>query len=158
KFLTPPLGHGTFAEYTSAPADSIVAKLPEAVTSVQGAALPTAGLTAQQLATAAGLSAGQQVLINGAAGGVGSFLVQLAAAAEGTVIATARPDDIDRMVRLGASEVVDYTEAPLGDAVRFAHPDGVDVLFDLVSDGPRLADLSQVVRTGGVVYSTVGAA
>ncbi|MBB5914124.1 NADPH:quinone reductase-like Zn-dependent oxidoreductase [Nocardia transvalensis] len=157
KFLVPPIGHGTFAEYIVVP-ERQVTTIPDAVTALQAAALPTAGLTAQDLTDAAGLTPGQVVLINGAAGGVGSFLVQLANAAGAQVIATARADDTDRMIRLGAAEVVDYTRAPVGDSVHFVQPDGIDVLFDLVSPGPRLADLLEVVRAGGAVFSTVGAA
>ncbi len=157
KFLVPPIGHGTFAEFLTVPEDKATT-IPDEVTALQAAALPTAGLTAQDLADATGIDSGQLVLINGAAGGVGSFLVQLAATAGARVIATARPDDSDRMIRLGATEVVDYTQAPVGDSVRFAHPDGVDVLFDLVSPAPQLADLTQIVRPGGLVYSTIFAA
>jgi NADPH:quinone reductase-like Zn-dependent oxidoreductase len=158
KFFTPPLGHGTFAEYTVIPADGTLVRIPDELTTVQAAALPTAGLTAQDLVDAAGITAGQLVLINGAAGGVGSFLVQLATAAGAHVIATARPDDSDRMIRLGAAEAVDYTRAAVGDSVRRTHPDGVDVLFDLVSPPPRLTDLIRVVHPGGIVYSTIFAA
>ncbi|MBF6175480.1 NADP-dependent oxidoreductase [Nocardia blacklockiae] len=154
KFLSPPVGHGTFAEYTTAP-ESEVARIPGQLTAIQAAALPTAGLTAQDLVDAAGIGPGQLVLVNGAAGGVGSFLVQLVNAAGAQAIATARPDDTDRMVRLGAAEVVDYTRTPIADSVHFTHPDGVDVLFDLVSTGPELAELSRIVRPGGIVYSTV---
>ncbi|GAB2720203.1 NADP-dependent oxidoreductase [Nocardia thraciensis] len=157
KFLVPPIGHGTFAEFTTAPEDKATL-IPDEVTALQAAALPTAGLTAQDLADATGIGSGRLVLINGAAGGVGSFLVQLAATAGAQVIATARPDDSDRMIRLGATEVVDYTRAPVGDSVHFAHPDGIDVLIDLVSPAPQLADLTRIVRPGGLVYSTIFAA
>ncbi|WP_024801726.1 NADP-dependent oxidoreductase [Nocardia sp. BMG51109] len=157
KFLVPPVGHGTFAEYVTAPEHDAI-HIPDPLTTIQAAALPTAGLTAQELFDAAGVAAGRTILINGAAGGVGSFLVQLAATAGAHVITTARPDDADRMIRLGATEVVDYTAAPVGDSVHATHPDGIDVLFDLVSPPPRLADLARLVRPGGIVYSTVRAA
>ncbi|WP_280273760.1 NADP-dependent oxidoreductase [Nocardia wallacei] len=154
KFLVPPVGHGTFAEYITAP-ERQATPIPGQLTAIQAAALPTAGLTAQDLVDAAELGPGQRVLINGAAGGVGSFLVQLANAAGTEVIATARPADADRMIRLGATEVVDYTRAAVADSVLFTHPDGIDVLFDLVSSGPELAELARVVRPGGIMYSTV---
>jgi NADPH:quinone reductase len=158
KAITAPLGHGTFAEYTAIPADSTVAKLPDAVGSIQAAALPTAGLAAQDLVDAAALVPSQVVLINGASGGVGSFLVQLAAAAEVHVIVTARPDDADRMIRLGADEVVDYTRGPVADQVRASRPEGIDVLFDLISPAPAFAELMPLVRPGGTAYSTTFAA
>ncbi|MBF6062743.1 NADP-dependent oxidoreductase [Nocardia terpenica] len=157
RFLTAPVGHGTFADYIAAPANGTIAHIPDELTTVQAAALPTAGLTALDLGDTAELAAGQTVLIVGAAGGVGSFLVQLAATAGTRVIATARPDDTDRMLRLGADEVIDYTAGPLGDAVARAHPDGVDVLFDLVSSPEALTDLLRLVRPGGRVHSVLGA-
>lgn len=158
KFLVPPVGHGSFAEYAVLPENAAIVRIPAPVTTVAAAALPTAGVTAQDLVDAAKIRPGQKVLIVGATGGVGSFLVQLANIAGAHVIATARAADSDRMARLGASETVDHSLAPIGDSVRFTHPDGVDVLFDLVSDPEALAELTGLVRAGGAVYSTVGAA
>ncbi|MFE6863225.1 NADP-dependent oxidoreductase [Nocardia sp. NPDC057668] len=172
KFLIPPVGHGTFAEYIVVPAASIIAKVPDSVTSIQAAALPTAGITALDLVHAARLTAGQRVLVVGASGGVGSYLVQLAALAGAHVIATARPDDTDRMIRLGAAEVVDYGRIPVGDSptreqssplsvadsVRMSTPGGVDVLFDLVSDPAGFGANAELVRDGGAAYTTAGSA
>lgn len=172
KFLVPPLGHGTFAEYIVVPCDGTLAKLPDEVTAIRAAALPTAGLTALDLLRAAEVSKEQRVLVIGASGGVGSYLVQLAALAGAHVLATARPDDTDRIIRLGASEVVNYgritvTDSPthaeqselsIADAVRTTHPGGIDVLFDLVSAGPGFAVNASLVRAGGAAFSTIGSA
>lgn len=172
KFLIPPIGHGTFAEYIVVPVDSALAKVPDEVTAIQAAALPTAGITALDLVHAAKLAKNQTVLVVGAAGGVGSYLVQLAALAGGHVIATARPDDTDRMIRLGAAEVVNYgrmtvTDSPthaeaselsVADSVRITVPGGIDVLFDLVSPPTGFADNLSLVRDGGVAFTTVGSA
>ncbi|MET9492549.1 NADP-dependent oxidoreductase [Nocardia sp. NPDC006630] len=172
KFLIPPVGHGTFAEFIVVPRDSTIAKVPDEITAIQAAALPTAGLTALDLIKSAAVTSGQHVLIVGAAGGVGSFLVQLAALAGAHVIATARPDDTDRMIRLGATEVVDYgritvTDSPthpedsqlsVADSVRTSVPGGVDVLFDLVSPPPVFADNASLVKAGGTALSTIGSA
>ncbi|MBF6138010.1 NADP-dependent oxidoreductase [Nocardia otitidiscaviarum] len=170
KWLVPPVGHGTFAEYIVVPHDSVIARLPDEVTALAAAALPTAGLTALDLLEGAAIGAGQTVLIPGAAGGVGSFLVQLAAAAGAHVIATARPDDADRMIRLGATEVIDYgrtvpvSDSPepaldqptIAESVRMTHPDGIDALLDLVSPPAALRELAALVRPGGAVFSTIG--
>ncbi|MBH0778883.1 NADP-dependent oxidoreductase [Nocardia bovistercoris] len=158
RFLAPPVGHGSFAEYAVLPENAAIVRIPAPVPTVAAAALPTAGMTAQDLVDAAKIQPGHKVLIVGATGGVGSFLVQLANIAGGHVIATARAADADRMARLGAAETVDHGLAPVADAVRRSHPDGIDVLFDLVSTPEALADLSGLVRTGGAVYSTIGAA
>ncbi|MET8652411.1 NADP-dependent oxidoreductase [Nocardia aurea] len=156
KFLVPPAGHGSFAEYSVLPEDATLVHIPAKITTLAAAALPTAGVTAQDMVDAAAIRPGQKVLIVGATGGVGSFLVQLSNIAGAHVIATAGPADADQMARLGAAETVDYHRAPVEDSVRFTHPDGVDVLFDLVSAPDALADLTRLVRTGGAVYSTIG--
>lgn len=172
KFLAPPLGHGTFAEYLVAADGGTLVKLPDEVTAVRAAALPTAGITALDLLRAADVQRGQRVLIVGASGGVGSYLVQLAALAGAHVIATARPDDTDRMIRLGATEVVNYgrvtvTDSPthaeasrlsVADSVRITDPGGIDAVFDLVSPPPVFADNASLVRRGGHAYSTIGSA
>ncbi|WP_068064289.1 NADP-dependent oxidoreductase [Nocardia xishanensis] len=155
KFLVPPAGHGSFAEYSVLPQDATLVAIPESITNLAAAALPTAGVTAQDLVDAAQIRPGQTVLIVGATGGVGSFLVQLANIAGAHVIATARGDTADRMTRLGAAETVDYSQAPVADSVRFTNPGGVDVLFDLVSPPEALAPLTELVREGGAVYSIV---
>ncbi|MET7773060.1 NADP-dependent oxidoreductase [Nocardia sp. NPDC005366] len=158
KFLVPPAGHGSFAEYSVLPENATLVRIPEQITTLAAAALPTAGVTAQDMVDAAGIRPGQKVLIVGATGGVGSFLVQLSNIAGAHVIATAGAADADQMARLGAAETVDYHLDPIEDSVRAAHPDGIDVLFDLVSPPAALADLTRLVRAGGAVFSTIGSA
>ncbi|MFD3595785.1 NADP-dependent oxidoreductase [Nocardia sp. NPDC058640] len=176
KFLTAPAGHGSWAQYATVPEDATLVPIPDGVTSVAAAALPIAGVTAQDLVDAAGIQPDQTVLIIGATGGVGSFLVQLANIAGAHVIATARADATDQVARLGASETVDYTQirpadpnfvdpdpatykdTSVTDAVRFTHPDGIDVLFDLVSAPGDFATHATLVKRGGHAYSTTWAA
>ncbi|MEU7766826.1 NADP-dependent oxidoreductase [Nocardia sp. NPDC049190] len=158
KFRTPPAGHGSFAEYAVVPEDATLVPIPAGVPTAAAAALPTAGGTAQDLVDATGIRPGQTVLIVGATGGVGSFLVQLANIAGAHVIATARGAGADRMTRLGAAETVDYTAGPIGDQLAARYPDGIDILFDLVSPPTALTTLTALVRGGGTVYSTIGSA
>lgn len=158
KFLNPPVGHGSFAEYSVLPEDATLVRIPDGVPTVAAAALPTAGVTAQDIVDASKIEPDQTVLIVGATGGVGSFLVQLANMAGAYVIATARGAAADQMTRLGAAETIDYTRGPVAAQVTAAYPNGVDVLFDLVSPPETLAELTAVVRDGGTVYSTIGAA
>ncbi|MGW6121560.1 NADP-dependent oxidoreductase [Nocardia sp. NPDC055165] len=176
KFLTAPAGHGSWAQYATVPEDATLVPIPDGVTTVAAAALPVAGVTAQDLVDAAHIQPGQTVLIVGATGGVGSFLVQLANIAGGHVIATARGDATDQVARLGAAETVDYTQirpadpnvddpdpathqdSSITDAVRFTHPDGIDVLFDLVSSAGDFASHATLVRRGGHAYSTIWSA
>ncbi|MFF2085329.1 NADP-dependent oxidoreductase [Nocardia sp. NPDC058176] len=171
KFLTAPAGHGSWAQYATVPEDATLVPIPDGLTTVAAAALPTAGVTAQDLVDAAHIQPDQKVLIVGATGGVGSFLVQLANTAGAHVIATARGDAADQVARLGAAETIDYTQirpadpdfvdpdpathrdSNVTDAVRFTHPDGIDVLFDLVSGPADFASHATLVRRGGHAYS-----
>lgn len=86
QFFNVPLGVGTYAEYTVAGETGAVAKLPSTVTDEQGAALPTAAMTASGMVDSLELPPGSKVLIVGATGGVGSFATQLAAARGFTVL------------------------------------------------------------------------
>ncbi|MBA3384821.1 MAG: NADP-dependent oxidoreductase [Actinobacteria bacterium] len=142
------IGEGTYAEYVSVP-DVYVARKPESLSFEQAAAIPLAGLTAYQaLFLAAGLTAGERVLVSAAAGGVGSFAVQLAIDAGAEVIGVAREQHRDRVLELGAYEVIDRSR-DVAEAVRELVPDGVDVVFDLYGD-ERLGD---AVRDGGRIVS-----
>jgi NADPH2:quinone reductase len=95
------------------------------------------------------------VLIVGAGGGVGSFATQFAANAGGNVIANARARDAERMRAYGATETIDDTAPALTGAVRQAHPDGIDVLIDLVDAEPAgFAALASLVRPGGITVTT----
>ncbi|MFQ6328345.1 NADP-dependent oxidoreductase [Nocardia sp. CWNU-33] len=158
KFLTSPAGHGSFAEYAVLPETGALARIPDGIPTGAAAALPTAGVTAQDIVDATRIQPGQTVLVVGATGGVGSFLVQLANIAGAHVIATARGDAADQTTRLGAAETVDYTQGSVTAQVAAAHPAGIDVLFDVVSPPEALAELTTLVRDGGTVYSTIWSA
>ena len=153
-----PFGHGTYAEYAPAAATGIIAKVPDGVGSEEAAALPIAGLTALDLMDVLEPVAGRTVLVVGASGGVGSFVVQLLAGSGAQVVATARPDDVERLRGLGVAQTVDYSAGPVTDAVRELHNDGVDVLIDLVSTPAALSALLPAVRAGGHVRSTTWSA
>jgi NADPH:quinone reductase len=158
KFIGRPIGHGTFAEYVVVPADGTVATVPDGISGEQAAALPIAGLTALDLYDVLEPVDGRTVLVVGASGGVGSFVVQLLAAGGARVIATARPDDAERLRGLGVAETVDYTAGQVAEAVRESHPDGVDLLVDMVSAPDALSALLPAVARGGRAWSTTWSA
>jgi NADPH:quinone reductase-like Zn-dependent oxidoreductase len=140
---------GAEAEYAIALPGELAPR-PRTLDDVQAAAVPLAALTAwQALFTHAGLSAGQTVLIHGAAGGVGTYAVQLARWAGARVIATASARHADFLRDLGAGEVIDYAATRFEDVVH-----EVDVAFDLVG-GDTLERSWQVVKAGGVLVSVV---
>jgi len=104
------LGMGAFAEYTCAPETALVMK-PDNVTFEQAAAVPVAGFTALQALRDKGhLQHEQKTLINGAAGGVGTFAVQIARSFGADVTGVCSPRNVEMVRSLGADRVIDYTQ------------------------------------------------
>jgi NADPH:quinone reductase-like Zn-dependent oxidoreductase len=102
-------GHGAFAEYACAREDALALK-PANLTFEAAAAVPIGALTALGALRDAGhVQPGQTVLINGAAGAVGTFAVQLAKVFGAEVTAVCGPQNVDLARSLGADQVVDYT-------------------------------------------------
>jgi NADPH:quinone reductase-like Zn-dependent oxidoreductase len=100
---------GTLAEYAVASEDALVGK-PANLSFEQAAAVPVAGLTALQgLRDKGRLQAGQQVLVNGASGGVGTFAVQVAKALGAEVTGVCSTRNVAMVGSLGADRVIDYT-------------------------------------------------
>jgi NADPH:quinone reductase-like Zn-dependent oxidoreductase len=100
---------GAFAEYASAPERALVIK-PTRVTFEQAASAPVAGLTALQgLRDRGRVQPGQRVLINGAAGGVGTFAVQIAKWLGADVTGVCSTRNVDMVRSIGADRVIDYT-------------------------------------------------
>ncbi|MFJ7165712.1 NADP-dependent oxidoreductase [Streptomyces globosus] len=130
---------GTFAEYVSVPVRALARK-PASLGWREAAGLPLAGLTAYQLLTRLDTGEGDTVLVHGAAGGVGSFGVQIARALGARVIGTASPHNHDRLRELGC-EPVQYGDG-LVDRVRALAPDGVSVVADFVGG---VLDVTQAV-------------
>lgn len=152
QFLRSPIGHGTFAEYVVAaefPDDGAFQRVPDGMSADVAAALPTAGMTAVGALDMINARGGQSILIAGATGGVGVFLVQRAAALGMEVIATARPDADEWIRQLGASETIDYSTYDIAEQVRKIHPGGVDAYIDTTRDPEQFAEYTALVRDGG---------
>jgi len=127
-----------------------LAPLPGDVDFTVGASLPISGLTAWQgLFQHGRLQAGQCVLVQGAAGAVGSMVTQLAREAGAYVIGTGRGADRQTVLDFGAKEFVDLESDVLEDV------GGVDLVFDVIGGdiGKRSAGL---IRAGGTLVSIVG--
>ena len=140
---------GTLAEYIAIEARNL-AVLPDDVDFTVGASLPISGLTAWQgLVDHGRVKAGQRVLAHGAAGAVGSMVVQLARELGAYVIGTGRAADRETAAAFGANEFVDLENDRLEDV------GAVDLVFDLIGGeiGKRSARL---VRPGGTLVSIVG--
>jgi NADPH:quinone reductase-like Zn-dependent oxidoreductase len=145
---------GSDAEYIVIAASDLAPK-PRTLDFTQAAAVPLSALTAWQgLFDHARLASGQKVLIQGAAGGVGSFAVQLAKWRQAYVIGTASPDNLAFLRTIGADETIDYTTVRFEDVVRDVDVD-VDAVLDTVG-GDTLQRSWSVVRPGGVIVTTAG--
>ncbi len=121
--------NGAFAEYACA-RESALARKPTNVSFEQAASAPVAGLTALQgLRDKGQIQPGQKVLINGAAGGVGTFAVQIAKAfgAEVTCVCSSR--NVEMVRSIGADQVIDYTREDFT-----SNGQHYDVIFDLVAN------------------------
>jgi NADPH:quinone reductase-like Zn-dependent oxidoreductase len=100
---------GSFAQYACAPENKLVRK-PENVTFEQAASAPIAGLTALQALRDKGrVQSGQKVLINGGAGGVGTYAVQIAKSFGAEVTGVCSSGNVEMVRSIGADEVIDYT-------------------------------------------------
>src|ERR687893_1769224 len=128
---------GSFAEYACAKAERVAPK-PANLSFEQAATVPVSGVTALNGMRDAGkIQPGQKVLIIGAAGGVGSYAVQLAKAFGAVVTGVCSTSKADLVRDIGAEEVIDYTREDFTDGMR---------QFDLILDTAGRRPLSQLRR------------
>ena len=158
QFFHAPVGRGTYAEYVVAPESLGIAVSPRGMYNEPAAAIPTPGMTALHALDEIGLKKRQSLLILGASGGVGSFAVQLAANQGITTIAASRGANQDYLHKLGASRFFDASAMAFRDDVKRSYPDGVDAILDLAHQGEEFESYLGLVRAGGTVASTIGAA
>ena len=141
---------GGAAEFVAIRAADLAPK-PQSLDHVHAAAVPLSALTAwQALFDHASLASGRRVLIHGAAGGVGTFAVQLARWRGAHVIGTASARNAAFLRDLGADEVINYTSTRFEDKVR-----DVDLVLDAVG-GETLDRSWGVVKRGGVLVTVAG--
>lgn len=158
---------GAYADEIVAPASAVLAK-PDELSFEEAAGLMLVGTTAVHALAAAGVAAGDTLLVHGAAGGVGSSVVQIAVASGARVVGTAAPERHDDLRRLGAVPVA-YGDGLL-ERVRELAPDGVDAAVDtvgtdeavdvsiaLVADRDRIATIAAFTRGGGLGIKVLGA-
>ena len=141
---------GAYAEYITVPVEALALK-PETLSFAEAATVPVGATAAwRALFDHGGLTAGQRVLIQGAAGGMGLFAVQFAKWKGAQVIGTASTANLEFVRGLGADTVVDYTTTTVESVVQ-------DV--DLVLDGVGAETLSSslaVLKPGGTLISLAG--
>ena len=135
--------NGAFAEYACAP-ESTLATKPGNLTFAEAASAPVAALTALQgMRDKGNLQAGQRVLINGAAGGVGIFAVQIAKAFGANVTAVCSTAKLEMVRSIGADRVIDYTQQ---DFTRMG--EHYDLFFDCAGNHPLSASKRVLTPTG----------
>ena len=138
---------GAAAEYVAVRAANLAPK-PRTLSHTETAAVPLSALTAwQALFDAGNLTAGQKVLIHGAAGGVGSFAVQFATLKGAHVIGTASKKNHEFLRSLGAEETIDYNTTKFEDVVH-----DVDVVLDTIT-GETTERSWKVLKKGGILLS-----
>ena len=143
-------GFGAYAEYVVAK-EAETALKPKSIDHVHAATIPVGGVTAwRALFDAAGLKEGQKVLIHGAAGGVGSFAVQLAKWKGASVIGTASTRNQAFLRQLGVDQPIDYEKTRFEDVVH-----DVDVVFDPIG-GDTQKRSWKTLKKGGIMVSIVG--
>ena len=144
------LGTGSLAQWAVVP-ERVAAPKPENLDFVQAASIPMVGLTSwQALKERAGLRPGQKVFIPAGAGGIGSFAIQLAKHLGAQVGTTTSTGNVERVSRLGADEVIDYTKQAFETVLRD---------YDLVLGtlrGETLEKSVAILKPGGQIISLVG--
>lgn len=143
------IGQGSFAELCVAREDKLAAK-PQGLSFEEAAVLGVSGLTALGALDAAGVKAGDRVLIIGASGGVGTMAVQLAKALGAEVTGLCSTAKVERVRSLGADKVLDYRKQDFADGTS-----RYDVILDVGGNTPlsrlrrALSPVGRLVFVGG---------
>jgi NADPH:quinone reductase-like Zn-dependent oxidoreductase len=141
---------GCYAEYVCVKQDDVLAVMPETLSYAEAAPVTGSAITALHFLKALGkLKQGQQVLINGASGGLGTYALQLAKLHGATVTAVCSGKNRELVKSLGADEVIDYTTTDFTQSSKT-----YDLIFDTV--GKRsYASCRKVLVPGGIYLSAV---
>jgi NADPH:quinone reductase-like Zn-dependent oxidoreductase len=140
---------GAYTDYALA-SSGMIARKPRKLTHIEAASSPIGAVTAwQMLLDYAHATAGQSVLIHGAAGNVGAYAVQLARHAGLHTIATAAASDLEYVKTLGAGQALDYQKTKFEDSVS-----NVDIVLDTVGGDTQQRSL-RVLKPGGILVSIV---
>lgn len=144
-------GSGTYAEIVSAPIIGIYKK-PTNVNFEQAAALPLVGASAViAIYEHINLQSGQKILIHGGSGGIGSTAIQIAKHIGAYVVTTAKAEDSDTLLEIGADEVIDYQTQKF-----YEHVSELDAVFDTVGGEPHDKSYG-VLKPEGIIVSMISA-
>lgn len=144
------LKFGGYAEYKVLPENDLVAIKPSNIGFDEAATVPIGGLTALGFLQMAGIRAGQEVLVYGASGSVGTYAVQLAKYAGASVTAVCSTANLEMVRLLGADKLIDYTKEDFSNTTqRF------DIVFDAVGKASKQA-CKKLLKPGGRFVSVTG--
>lgn len=142
--------YGGFAEYVCVPENRLILK-PASITFEEAAAVPMAGLTALQgLRDKGHIKAGQNVLINGASGGVGTFAIQIAKSFGAKVTAVCSTKNLEMARSIGADYVIDYTKEDFT-----KNGQSYDLIFAANGYHP-ISDYKRALSAGGIYVCSGG--
>ncbi|MBV6440723.1 MAG: NAD(P)-dependent alcohol dehydrogenase [Haliscomenobacteraceae bacterium CHB4] len=144
------LRFGGYAEYTCLPENELIAIKPSNISFEEAATVPIGGLTALRLLKQAGIKPGDQVLIYGASGSVGTFAVQIARAYGAEVTAVCGTSNVDMVAQLGANQVIDYKKGDFTATER-----RFNIILDAVGKTSKSAT-RHLLKSGGKYVSVTG--
>ena len=144
---------GGFAEYAKVPVQNLI-RIPDNFSFENAAAVPLVFLTAwRTLITRAGVKPGDDVLVLGASGGVGSACVQIAKLAGARVFVTASTDEkLAQLEKLGADHMINYAEQDFAKEIwNTTNKRGVDVVVDSIGEATWKQSLKSLAKDGKIV-------
>lgn len=134
---------GAYAQYTCLPADGVLSLKPSNMSYEEAAAIPTGGLEALHFLRKATVTSGESVLINGAAGSIGTAAVQLAKYFGAHVTAVDSTEKLAMLRSVGADQVIDYTQEDFT-----KNGQTYDVIFDVVGKSSFSRSLNSLKPKG----------
>ena len=144
------LRFGGYAEYTCLPVNDLIAIKPSNMTFEEAATVPVGGLTALRFLRQSQVKSGDNVLIYGASGSVGTFAVQIAKSFGAEVTAVCSTTNINLVSQLGAQKIIDYTKSD------FTKTEAqFDIIFDAVGKTSKSV-CKRLLKSGGKYVSVTG--